>query len=173
MLASLSIGKCDDELYDCDWLCTRWVKGNLVYYKSRPCASNSCCLFLFYLIRVAELYEYAMLPEHMNSPDPTVGPNSITETGALCISSGSKTGRVPKQKRIVEDDMTRDVSNHTNFRGQTHPDFLMNLENIYATTFYSACWLLLYLFSPSLCLTVTAGRTQEKKMALSLSEAYW
>mgnify|MGYP001626731035 CR=1 FL=1 len=60
--------------------------------------------------RVAELYEYAMLPEHMNSPDPTVGPNSITETGALCISSGSKTGRVPKQKRIVNDDLTRDVS---------------------------------------------------------------
>ena len=51
-----------------------------------------------------------MLPEHMASPDPSVGPNSITETGALCISSGSKTGRVPKQKRIVEDDITRDVS---------------------------------------------------------------
>ena len=50
-----------------------------------------------------------MLPEHMNSPDPTVGANSITETGALCISSGSKAGRVPKQKRIVEDDITRDV----------------------------------------------------------------
>lgn len=45
---------------------------------------------------VAELYEYAMLPEHMRSPDPTVGGNSITETGALCISSGSKAGRVPK-----------------------------------------------------------------------------
>ena len=51
-----------------------------------------------------------MLPEHMWSPDDTVGANSITETGALCISSGSKTGRVPKQKRIVMDDMTRDVS---------------------------------------------------------------
>ena len=60
---------------------------------------------------MAECYEYAMLPEHMSSPDPTVGPNSITETGALCISSGSRSGRVPKQKRIVEDDMTRDVSN--------------------------------------------------------------
>ena len=65
---------------------------------------------LFDSSRVAELYEYAMLPEHMRSPDPTVGGNSITETGALCISSGSKTGRVPKQKRIVEDDITRDVS---------------------------------------------------------------
>ena len=60
---------------------------------------------------MAELYEYAMLPDHMWSPDDSVGPNSITETGALCISSGSKTGRVPKQKRIVEDDITRDVSN--------------------------------------------------------------
>lgn len=62
------------------------------------------------MYRVAELYEYAMLPEHQSSPDPTVGGNSITETGALCISSGAKTGRVPKQKRIVEDDITRDVS---------------------------------------------------------------
>lgn len=68
------------------------------------------CHVLSHCFRVAELYEYAMLPEHMASPDPTVGPNSITETGALCISSGSKTGRVPKQKRIVEDDLTRDVS---------------------------------------------------------------
>ena len=70
---------------------------------------NACSLHC----RVAELYEYAMLPDHMWSPDESVGPNSITETGALCISSGSKTGRVPKQKRIVEDDITRDVSEKT------------------------------------------------------------
>lgn len=56
-----------------------------------------------------------MLPEHMHSPDPTVGPNSITETGALCISSGSKAGRVPKQKRIVADDLTNDVSTRLSF----------------------------------------------------------
>lgn len=51
-----------------------------------------------------------MLPEHMESPDPSVGPSSITETGALMCSSGSKTGRVPKDKRIVLDDETKDVS---------------------------------------------------------------
>lgn len=49
-----------------------------------------------------------MLPEHMESPDPTVGPSSITETGALACSSGSKTGRVPKDKRIVLDAETKD-----------------------------------------------------------------
>ncbi len=76
--------------------------------QSYLCLTHLCAFFS--VNRVAELYEYAMLPEHMNSPDPSVGPNSITETGALCISSGSKTGRVPKQKRIVEDDITRDVS---------------------------------------------------------------
>ena len=59
---------------------------------------------------VAELYEYAMLPEHMESPDPSVGPSSITETGALMCSSGSKTGRVPKDKRIVLDSETEKVS---------------------------------------------------------------
>jgi len=51
-----------------------------------------------------------MLPEHMESPDPTVGPSSISETGALNASSGLRTGRVPKDKRIVMDDETRDVS---------------------------------------------------------------
>ena len=59
---------------------------------------------------VAELYEFAMLPEHMESPDPSVGPSSITETGALMCSSGSKTGRVPKDKRIVLDKETEKVS---------------------------------------------------------------
>jgi ATP-dependent phosphoenolpyruvate carboxykinase len=51
-----------------------------------------------------------MKPEHQWSPDPTVKENTITETGALCISSGSKTGRVPKEKRIVYDATTKDVS---------------------------------------------------------------
>jgi len=57
---------------------------------------------------VAQIYEYAMLPEHMESPDPTVGPSYITETGALSCSSGLRTGRVPKDKRIVEDAETKD-----------------------------------------------------------------
>ena len=51
-----------------------------------------------------------MKPEHQWSPDQTVGINTITETGALSVSSGSKTGRVPKEKRIVLDEMTKDVS---------------------------------------------------------------
>ena len=47
------------------------------------------------LLRVAELYEYALDPLHIGSPDPTVTNTTITETGALAASSGSKTGRVP------------------------------------------------------------------------------
>lgn len=72
---------------------------------------------------MAELYEYAMLPEHMWSPDESVGPNSITETGALCISSGLKTGRVPKQKRIVEDELTKDVSTAVQSEMLCEPEF--------------------------------------------------
>jgi ATP-dependent phosphoenolpyruvate carboxykinase len=45
----------------------------------------------------------------MESPDPSVGPSSITETGALMCSSGNRTGRVPKDKRIVLDKETKDV----------------------------------------------------------------
>lgn len=52
-----------------------------------------------------------MLPDHMYSPDPSVGPSSITETGALACSSGTRTGRVPKDKRIVLDDETKDTIN--------------------------------------------------------------
>jgi ATP-dependent phosphoenolpyruvate carboxykinase len=51
-----------------------------------------------------------MKPEHIGSPDLTVAETTITSTGALCCSSGSRTGRVPKDKRIVLDDETRDVS---------------------------------------------------------------
>jgi len=49
------------------------------------------------------------MPEHIGSPDPTVLDTSITSTGALCCNSGSRTGRVPKDKRIVLDDETKDV----------------------------------------------------------------
>jgi ATP-dependent phosphoenolpyruvate carboxykinase len=35
---------------------------------------------------------------------------TITTTGALSVASGSKTGRVPRAKRIVYDVTTRDVS---------------------------------------------------------------
>jgi len=33
----------------------------------------------------------------------------ITSTGALAAYSGFRTGRSPKDKRIVEDEMTKDV----------------------------------------------------------------
>jgi len=60
--------------------------------------------------RVSELYEYALLPEHLTSVDPAIYPTTITDTGALSVSSGSKTGRTPKEKRVVLDETTKDVS---------------------------------------------------------------
>ena len=61
---------------------------------------------------VAELYEYAMQPEHLSSVDPTIYPTTISDVGALSVSSGSKTGRTPKEKRVVLDENTKDVSIH-------------------------------------------------------------
>lgn len=49
-----------------------------------------------------------MQPEHIQSCDPTVMKTTITSTGALSASSGSRTGRTPKEKRIVEDETTKD-----------------------------------------------------------------
>lgn len=58
---------------------------------------------------VAELYEYALLPEHLTSVDPHIYPTTIADNGALSVSSGQKTGRVPKDKRVVLDETTKDV----------------------------------------------------------------
>lgn len=58
---------------------------------------------------VAELYEYALLPEHLTSVDPHIYPTTIADSGALSVSSGQKTGRVPKDKRVVLDETTKDV----------------------------------------------------------------
>ena len=44
-----------------------------------------------------------MDPIHLGSTDPTIFNTTITDTGALAVSSGKRTGRVPNQKRIVED----------------------------------------------------------------------
>lgn len=58
---------------------------------------------------VGELYEYAMMSEHLGSPDPNIYNTTITNTGALSASSGLRTGRSPKDKRIVEDDVTKNT----------------------------------------------------------------
>ena len=52
-----------------------------------------------------------MKPEPVVSPDLSVLQTTITETGALSCSSGSRTGRSPKDKRIVMDDQTRERVN--------------------------------------------------------------
>lgn len=64
---------------------------------------------LFY--RVGELYEFAMAPEHRKSiSDSTVYDSTITDTGAISVSSGVRTGRSPKDKRTVLDEKSKDVS---------------------------------------------------------------
>jgi ATP-dependent phosphoenolpyruvate carboxykinase len=58
---------------------------------------------------VAELYEYALSNDHLESCDHSIRRTSISDTGALSCSSGSRTGRSPKDKRIVIDDSTREL----------------------------------------------------------------
>lgn len=62
------------------------------------------------MVSVSELYEYALQPEHIASIHPSVAPTTIASSGALSVSSGSKTGRTPKEKRVVMDATTKDVS---------------------------------------------------------------
>lgn len=58
---------------------------------------------------VGELYEFAMLPEHNASVDHSIFPTTISDTGALNCSSGTRMGRSPKDKRIVLDEETRET----------------------------------------------------------------
>lgn len=62
------------------------------------------------MFSIAELYEYALQPEHIASVHPAVTPTTISDTGALSVSSGLKTGRSPKDKRVVLDATTKDVT---------------------------------------------------------------
>ncbi len=60
---------------------------------------------VFYNLSVAELYEKEI--QNFKHLDSSVGNNMITSTGALAAYSGEKTGRSPKDKRIVMDDFTK------------------------------------------------------------------
>ena len=51
-----------------------------------------------------------MQPEHLTSIDPSIYATTISDVGALSVSSGLKTGRTPKEKRVVLDENTKDVS---------------------------------------------------------------
>jgi ATP-dependent phosphoenolpyruvate carboxykinase len=50
-----------------------------------------------------------MMPEHIGSCDPNIYATTIADTGALSCSSGLRTGRSPKDKRVVLDETTKDV----------------------------------------------------------------
>lgn len=55
-------------------------------------------------LSVAELYEIAAT--HIQPADHDTRPTVIGSTGAMCAYSGRKTGRTPKEKRIVKDHTT-------------------------------------------------------------------
>lgn len=59
---------------------------------------------VFHNLTVAELYEKEIT--YRTPEDPTVLPNIITSTGAMAAYSGARTGRSPKDKRIVKDEFT-------------------------------------------------------------------
>jgi len=56
---------------------------------------------------VSELYEYALDPYHKPHFNEHVRDSAISSTGALVSYSGKRTGRVPKEKRVVCDSETK------------------------------------------------------------------
>jgi phosphoenolpyruvate carboxykinase (ATP) len=61
---------------------------------------------VFHNLSLAEMYEKTLV--HKVATDPSTENNCMSSTGALCAFSGVKTGRSPKDKRIVLDDTTKD-----------------------------------------------------------------
>ncbi len=58
-----------------------------------------------------ELYEQAVDPSTNWTNDPLGRPAVISSSGALCAYSAERTGRSPKDRRVVLDDTTRDTVN--------------------------------------------------------------
>lgn len=56
-----------------------------------------------------ELYEHAVDPVTNWTNDPLGKPTVIASNGALCAYSSDRTGRSPKERRVVMDDTTRDT----------------------------------------------------------------
>ncbi|KAK9166136.1 hypothetical protein Scep_001327 [Stephania cephalantha] len=71
------------------------------YFTPTPCVSDSALKFTHFLYNLspAELYEQAIKYEHGSF---------ITSSGALVTLSGAKTGRSPRDKRVVKDETTED-----------------------------------------------------------------
>lgn len=60
---------------------------------------------------VPELYEHAVDPTTNWSNDPICRPSVVATNGALCAYSGDRTGRSPRERRVVLDSTTRDTVN--------------------------------------------------------------
>src|ERR1700753_2672515 len=65
---------------------------------------------------ISELYKYAIIEENLN----------ISSTGALLAYSGDRTGRSPKDKRIVFDNKTKNI-----WWGEINIPILPKLFNFY------------------------------------------
>src|SRR2546423_15599569 len=66
-------------------------------------------------LRVANNIHYQLSPEELVQDTLRLGEGVLNDTGALVIKTGEFTGRSPKDKFIVKDDLTADSVNWTEF----------------------------------------------------------
>lgn len=66
---------------------------------------------VFRNVSVPELYEHAVDPATNWTNDPMGRPAIISDKGSLCAYSSDRTGRSPKERRVVLDDTTRNTVN--------------------------------------------------------------
>jgi phosphoenolpyruvate carboxykinase (ATP) len=66
-------------------------------------------------LRHSDNIHYQLTPEELVEQTVALGQGVLNDTGALCINTGKFTGRSPKDKFIVVDEITKDIVHWNNF----------------------------------------------------------
>ena len=78
-------------------------------------------------IRTAENVHYQLSPEELTQQTVTRKEGVLNDTGALVINTGEFTGRSPRDKFIVKDDITSDNVNWNDFNIPIEPKYFDQL----------------------------------------------
>src|SRR5437870_13323534 len=79
---------------------------------------------LFYPgLRQTENIHYQLSPEELIADTLSIGQGVLSDSGALVINIGRVTGRSPKDKFIVRDDITENTGNGNEFNISIEPHY--------------------------------------------------
>ncbi len=74
------------------------------------------------------IIHYQDSPEHLIQQTIDLGLGKLSDTGALCVSTGKFTGRSPENKYFVKDEITATTIDWGGFNHPIEELFLLHLE---------------------------------------------